>query len=530
MPKMKCPKSLRQLCMMGICVKFELICYGKERTEKGSKAYIENMIANTDLSELPISYLPGSVLSDLLDVITKERTCAHHILHLLLQPHLTRVIIHNKINTRTAFHLLVARCANLTHLIIQGIKFLESGYWTEFFTNFKELRLLSLKGTRIDDFALEQIGLHCPKLISLNLASTPVTSQGLAFISEPQLCGTHPCQKLGYLNILDTQVDSQGVYEFLIYHNNIQKVEYESFEEVIKCFLVGNKTEQLQRRMELKSLTFLSCQGPFWQTFQKCTQIFASLDSISMMKCDLTNQVLENILQFEKLTKLELGNSNFTQYTVYFHENVLPILEHLGNRLLDLRLEKFKFVDVSAIGEHCPKLQKLKLSRILSFCNTDFCSKHSLLNLVELSILNTIGCRITEETLRLLLVSHYLHTIHLQFITTITDQFLLSVVQDNPLDHLHSITLQQCHNITINSLRLLLSCAPELGVLSCWSCAMVGEASRDQILTIVKEDNLDMQFQWYSSRLVPIPDDLEELAMHAGEEHHVPGILDMFPV
>ena len=108
--------------MMGICVKFELICYGKERTEKGSKAYIENMIANTDLSELPISYLPGSVLSDLLDVITKERTCAHHILHLLLQPHLTRVIIHNKINTRTAFHLLVARCANLTHLIIQGIK------------------------------------------------------------------------------------------------------------------------------------------------------------------------------------------------------------------------------------------------------------------------------------------------------------------------------------------------------------------------------------------------------------------------
>lgn len=164
-----------------------------------------------------------------------------------------------------------------------------------------------------------------------------------------------------------------------------------------------------------------------------------------MMKCDLTNQVLENILQFEKLTKLELGNSNFTQYTVYFHENVLPILEHLGNRLLDLRLEKFKFVDVSAIGEHCPKLQKLKLSRILSFCNTDFCSKHSLLNLVELSILNTIGCRITEETLRLLLVSHYLHTIHLQFITSITDQFLLSVVQDNPLDHLHSITLQQCH-------------------------------------------------------------------------------------
>jgi len=516
--------------MMRISVKFELIGYGMERTDKGCKQYIENVIKNVDLSELPLSYLPASVLYDLLEVTSKERTCAHHILHLLLQPHLRRCKIPPKIKTRTAFHLLVARCANLTHLEIPHCEFLESGYWTDFFTNFKELRLLNIKGTRIDDFALEQIGLHCPKLVSLNLANTPVSSKGLAFISEPQLSGPRPCQQLALLNILETNVDPSGVYEFMVYHKNIQKIDYESFEEVLKCFISENEEERLQKRIGLKNLNFLKCQGSFSQTFQKCTQIFNALDSISIMKSDLTNQVLENILQFENLTKLELGNSNFTQYTVYFHENVVPILENLGNKLLDLRLEKFKFVDVSSIGENCPKLQILKLSRILSFNNTDFSSKHSLLNLVDLSILNTIGCRITEETLRLLLVSHSLKTIHFQFIATITDQFLLSIIQDNPLDHLHQITVQQCHNITINSLTLLLSCASQLANLSCWSCAMVGEASRDQILQIVKEDNLDLQFQWYSSRLVPIPDDLEELALHAGEHHHVPGILDMFPV
>ena len=114
------------------------------------------------------------------------------------------------------------------------------------------------------------------------------------------------------------------------------------------------------------------------------------------MKSDLTNPVLDNIIQFQHLSKLELGNSNFTQYTVYFHENIVPILETLGSRLIDLRLEKFKFVDVSSIGEYCPKLQVLKLSRILSFCNMDYSSKHSLLNLQDLTILNTIGCRITE--------------------------------------------------------------------------------------------------------------------------------------
>eukprot|EP00092_Neocalanus_flemingeri_P026650 GFUD01028891.1.p1 GENE.GFUD01028891.1~~GFUD01028891.1.p1 ORF type:complete len:531 (+),score=132.72 GFUD01028891.1:105-1697(+) len=530
MPNQKCALSLRKLCMIKISVKFELICYGMERTDPRCKKFIEKVIENVDLSDVLLSYLPSSILYDLLEVTSNERTCAHHILHLLLQPHLRRCKIPPKINTRTAFHLLTARCGSLTHLEIPFCKFIDSGYWTEFFKNFQELRLLNLQGTKIDDFALEQIGLHCPKLVSLNLANTPVSSKGLGFISEPQLSGFHPCQHLAYLNILETDVIPFGVYEFIIYHKNIQKIEYETFDEVLKCFTTMSEAQGHQESSTLKNLNFLNCQGNFTETLEKCTKIFNSLDSISLMKSDLTKQVLDHIPQFQSLTKLELGNSTFTQYTVYFHENVVPILENLGNKLLDLRLEKFKFVDITAIGEHCPKLQVLKLSRILSFCNTDYSSKHSLLNLLDLSILNTKGCRITEETLRLLLASQSLQTIHFQFIASISDQFLLSIIQDNPLDNLDQFILQQCHNITVNTLTLLLSCAAQLATLSCWSCAMVGEASRDQIGQIIKEDNLDVHFQWYSSRLVPIPDDLEELALHAVEHNYVPGILDLFPV
>jgi hypothetical protein len=108
--------------MMRISVKFELIGYGMERTDKRCKKFIENVIKYVDLSELPLSYLPASVLYDLLEVTSKERTCAHHILHLLLQPHIRRCKIPPKINTRTAFHLLIARCANLTHLEIPFCK------------------------------------------------------------------------------------------------------------------------------------------------------------------------------------------------------------------------------------------------------------------------------------------------------------------------------------------------------------------------------------------------------------------------
>ena len=118
----KCALSLRKLCMINISVNFELICYGLERTNPKCKKFIENVIENVELSDLPLSYLPSSILYDLLDVTSKERTCAHHILPLLLQPHLRRCKIPPKINTRTAFKLLASRCGNLTHLEIPFCK------------------------------------------------------------------------------------------------------------------------------------------------------------------------------------------------------------------------------------------------------------------------------------------------------------------------------------------------------------------------------------------------------------------------
>ena len=122
MARKKSPRTLRKLCMMRISVKFELVCYGMERTDKGCKKFIENIIKHVDLAEMPVSYLPASVLYDLMEETVAERTCSHHILHLLLQPHLRRCKIPAKINTRTAFHLLVARCSNLTQLEIPKCK------------------------------------------------------------------------------------------------------------------------------------------------------------------------------------------------------------------------------------------------------------------------------------------------------------------------------------------------------------------------------------------------------------------------
>merc|ERR1712080_2885 len=165
-----------------------------------------------------------------------------------------------------------------------------------------------------------------------------------------------------------------------------------------------------------------------------------------------------------------MGNSSFTQYTVYFHEHVVPVLEHLGNKLYHLSLEKFKFVDVEAIGESCPKLQTLRLSKILSFCNAAHSPRFPLLMLDSLTILNTKSCRITDQSLRQLLTSQRLRAIHLHSVPSFSDHLLFSILQVGAQGNLEQLRLQQCNSISVTGLSLLLSCPSPLSRLSCWGC------------------------------------------------------------
>jgi len=255
---------------------------------------------------------------------------------------------------------------------------------------------------------------------------------------------------------------------------------------------------------QLRSLALHNCPVNLCSSLQNCREIFPCLTAFSVLQTDLTKQTLDCVRQLSHLTKLELGNSAFTQYTVYFHEQVVPVLESLGNRLSELTLEKFKFVDIEAIGEHCPKLQTLRLSRVLSFCNTEHSAKFPLLNLSRLTILNTKGCRITEATLRLLLTSRYLSQLTLQAVDTLTDQFLTSLLQANPMDHLHTLVLQQCHSISPVILNVLVGLVSPLSSLTLASCGMVEEEDRDKLEQMVWEHNMELELKWCSSRLVPL--------------------------
>ena len=91
----------------------------------------------------------------------------------------------------------------------------------------------------------------------------------------------------------------------------------------------------------------------------------------SFNNCDLDLVMLSPVSLCAHLSKLELGNSVSTQYTVSLVETVLPLLNIIGAQLSHLSLENFKFFDVTTIGRLCPKLVSLKLSNILSYCRAE---------------------------------------------------------------------------------------------------------------------------------------------------------------
>ena len=65
----------------------------------------------------------------------------------------------------------------------------------------------------------------------------------------------------------------------------------------------------------------------------------------------------------------------------------------------------------------------------------------------------------------------------------------------------------------MSSILSLLRQSNELETISCWSCANIGPVEREAVLNVFRKENLSVQFQLYSSRMVPYPDDLEELEL-----------------
>ena len=79
----------------------------------------------------------------------------------------------------------------------------------------------------------------------------------------------------------------------------------------------------------------------------------------------LSNAGLYHLMTCSSLQHLELTNSDM--FLVDFDEGLAPVLAELGPRLLTLKLDRLRHLDISCIGRLCPALRSLSLAHIVHF-------------------------------------------------------------------------------------------------------------------------------------------------------------------
>ena len=347
--------------LKNICENFELICYGVTWRHPRWRDFLNGGQYLTVRS--PLTSLPVHVLSELAETVLDDLGSAPHILHAVIQSQLTRIRLPPSLMTvPLAVKLLVERTTSLGCLELTSCRSVNPLVVAAVLPYLTNLTHLNVEGTQFDDFGLSQLGTWVPGLVTLNLARTRITDTGLDSVVEGLKDLTF-CIILGNTQL----VSPPAALAFLKSHPALLTLECEQMREIL-CLL---SQEENSGQFSLRKIVLENCRADFDKVLEKCINCFPLLEALSFNNCDLDLVMLSPICYSAHLSKLELGNSFSTQYTVSLVETVLPLLNMIGAQLSHLSLENFKFFDVTTIGRLCPKLVSLKLSNILSYCRAE---------------------------------------------------------------------------------------------------------------------------------------------------------------
>ena len=327
------------------------------------------------------------------------------------------------------------------------------------------------------------------------------------------------CTSLISINIENTRCSAAGVAKFLYYHPNILLIHFENFSPVFQFFesndflSVTKSQPNYLPAFNLRKLTFSGgevTEKGFMTAVTSCP----FLDTLMARQTDLSNTLLAELMTVSTLTSLHLGNSSFSRHWLHFEDGVLPLLWSVGARLVSLKLEKFNRVDVLQIGTLCPRLQNLRLSCIGSYVPVFDQSRIVFDKLVELELLNTRGAHVYAKAIHQILdCATHLRYASFQFIDTLNDEVWREILDMNPLQELESLTLDQCHSVSVYSLEEILTRPNMLSSLACWSCRFITETDRDTLVRMIKLSNYDLHFSWYpfTGEEAPMPlEDIED--------------------
>ena len=118
-------------------------------------------------------------------------------------------------------------------------------------------------------------------------------------------------------------------------------------------------------------------------------------------------------------------------------------------------------------------------------------------NLEELQITNEYGCHVFSNILRqLIFFCPNLQYLHLQLMDCLDDLLWTQIHLQNSLTHLVSVTLDQCHSISGDTVEDLIDQPNNLQMLNIWSCRFITNKNKETIKNTILRENFDLCFRY----------------------------------
>ncbi|KAG0714017.1 hypothetical protein GWK47_001705 [Chionoecetes opilio] len=543
MPLRNQPHSLQKSSLVAIARNFDSICYNvKTRQEMCTMIYDESYLQVPG----PFQHLPGAMLSDLLEVLVSDHKCRRlnrthyhaliqphlehfklassdgepftavkllltrckvrdrgrirrHHLHTLILPQLQEFEISSVGETILAVHLLTQRCRRLRRVNLSYLRNVGPGAMLRLATCLAEVTHLNLSMTQIIDQVLEVVGRCCPHLRELDVSNTGITDSALIRLSHDETSKVPQCQKLERVILAGCLLSPTGPAYLLHYLPRLYYIDYEYMFQVFEILQDWGVTKDNMTQCDPYPLRVLTSSSEHIDP--SSVDVAVTLCPL-VLEVTLSNAVIENELLYQTMRLEHLAHLRLTNcdgLSLNFHEGVLPVLTLRGHGLISLLLANFTVVDLTAIGECCPRLQNLALSGVTIYEEILYPRDHLFTTLVNLEVWTSVTTDSCNATILRQLLSRCpgLQNLLVRGADALSDKLLQELWQTNPMHQLSRLTLDSCHNVTIASIFHLLEEDNKLTLVRLWSCFLITRQDSLNLQHYVKAHNCDLYLEWY---------------------------------
>ena len=370
---------------------------------------------------------------------------------------------------------------------------------------------LNLRHTKCSDQVLTQIGQCCKNLHELDIYGCPVTDMGVMSLCvsfDPK----HPkVEKLLKLDIAFTAVSYKAVEIVLCNCKRLQILHYPDTCAAIYYMDAKGVFESVDYRepLRLQTLNLMMMKEMDCRPNDSL--------SISCLRCPFVTKVYihrgitdEGVLHLavlQHLKVLHLTNDNGEDIT--FEGGLLPLLQAAGSGLEEFAISEVNLLDIAVIGHCCPKLRKF-ICLTASFRFASFpMHTHPEITLQEgrgapyqnleelrLSIYNERNDFPAYFLQLILLNAKRLRELHLVHIQEFSDDLVKSVLEVNPLERLHRLSLDQCNRIGVEPIFDLLLAKNDLVSLSLRCCQELTRIDFEDLQRAVQVNRLEVVIDW----------------------------------